>query len=126
MASYRPISLLTSFSKVLEKIIYERLLQHINVNNILVEEQFGFRPATSTDKASYRLINEILNTMNERKVIGGFFCDLQKVCVNRNILLTKLEFYGVTGTTLKLMKSYLEGRYQKVIPDANLPSSNSD
>jgi hypothetical protein len=53
MANYSPISLLTSFSKAIEKIIYERLLQHINVNNILAEEQFGFRPATSTDKASY-------------------------------------------------------------------------
>jgi hypothetical protein len=67
MANYRPISLLTSFSKIFEKIIYERLLQHTKVNNILLEEEFGFRPATSTDKASYRLINEILNAMNERK-----------------------------------------------------------
>jgi hypothetical protein len=49
MANYRPISLLTSLSKVFEKIIYERFLQHINVNNILIEEQFGFRPDTSTD-----------------------------------------------------------------------------
>jgi hypothetical protein len=57
MANYRPVSLLTSFSKVFEKIIYIRLLQHTNINNILVEEQFEFRPATSTDKASYRLIN---------------------------------------------------------------------
>jgi hypothetical protein len=55
-----------------------RLLQHINVNNILVEEQFRFGAAPSTDKASYRLINEILNAMNERKVVGGIFCDLQK------------------------------------------------
>jgi hypothetical protein len=77
--------------------------------------------------ASYRLINEILNVMNERKLVGGIICDLQKAfdCVN-NILLTKLQFYGVTGTTLKLIKSYLEGRYQKVILDGNLPNSNSD
>jgi hypothetical protein len=66
--------------------------------------------------------------MNERKVVGGIFCDLQKVfdCDNHIILLTKLECYGVTGTTLKLIKSYVEGRYQKVFLDNNLPNSNSN
>jgi hypothetical protein len=73
------------------------------------------------------LINEILNAMNERKMVGGIFCDLQKAfdCVNHNILLSKLEFYGVTGRTLKLIKSYLESRYQKVVLDNNLLDSTS-
>jgi hypothetical protein len=57
MANYRPVSLLTSFSKVFERIVYERLLQHIKINNNFVEEQFGFRSAITTDKASYRLVN---------------------------------------------------------------------
>jgi hypothetical protein len=59
----------------------------------------------------------------KEKVVGGIFCDLQKAfnCVNHNIVLTKLEFYGGTGTTLKPIKYYLEGRYQKVILDGNLP-----
>jgi hypothetical protein len=70
MANYRPFSPLTSFSKVFKKLMYEILLQHIKVNNILVEKQFGFRPATSTDKAFYRLINEILNSVNERLAEG--------------------------------------------------------
>jgi hypothetical protein len=58
----------------------------------------------------------------------GVFCDLQKAFdyVNHNILLTKLEFYWVAGTILKLIKFYLECRYQKVILDNNLINSNSD
>jgi hypothetical protein len=53
MANYRPISLLTSFSKVFERIIYDRLLQHIEANNILAAEQYGFRLGASTEKATF-------------------------------------------------------------------------
>jgi hypothetical protein len=125
VANYRPISLLTSFSKVFEKITYDRLLQHITINNILVEEQFGFRTSSSTDKASYKLIDEILNALNNRMMVGGIFCDLQKAfdCVNHNILLTKLEFYGITGIAHKLIKSYPEGRHQRVVLN-NISCSN--
>jgi hypothetical protein len=65
--------------------------------------------------------------MNERKAVGGIICDLQKAFdyVNHNILLTELELYGVTGRTLQLIKSYLEGRYQKVVLDNNYPDSAS-
>jgi len=57
-------------------------------------------------------------------MVGGIFCDLQKAfnCVNHDILLTKLEFYGITGITYKLIKSYLQGRYQRVVLN-NYPSS---
>jgi hypothetical protein len=50
-------------------------------------------------------------------MVGGMFCDLQKafVCVNHNIPLTKLEFYGIIGITYKLIKSYLGGRHQRVV-----------
>jgi hypothetical protein len=61
-------------------------------------------------------------------VAGGIFFDLQKAfeCVNHNMLSAILEFYGITGTTLKLIKSYVEDRYQKVILDGNLHNSNSE
>jgi hypothetical protein len=66
-----------------------RLLRHIEANNILVTEQFGFRPCSSRGKASYRLTDEILNALKNRLMVGGIFCDLQKAfeCVN-HILLT--------------------------------------
>jgi hypothetical protein len=59
--------------------------------------------------------------MNNRMIVGGIFCDLQKAfdCVNQKVLWTKLEFCGITGTSLTLMKSYLEVRYQKVVLNNN-------
>jgi hypothetical protein len=74
--NYRPISLLTSFSKVLEKAITIQLLKHVHENNILAEEQFGFRTQISTDTAIYMLLNKILKTLNSKNLIGGIFCDL--------------------------------------------------
>jgi hypothetical protein len=87
MANYRPVSLLTSFSKVFERVTYDRLLRHINNNNILGEDQFGFRPKSSMEKASYNLINGILNDFNNKINSGGTFCDLQKAfdSVNHDI-----------------------------------------
>ena len=92
-------------------------MKHIETNNILAVEQFGFSTSSSTEKASYKLIDDVLNALSNRMMVGGIFCDLQKafVCVNPGILLTKLEFCGITGITHKLMKSYLQGRYQRVV-----------
>jgi len=61
-------------------------------------------------------------------MVGAIFCDIQKAfdCVNHNILLTKLEFYGITGITYKLLKSYLKGRYQRVVLNNYSSSSCSN
>jgi hypothetical protein len=80
MTKYRPISLLTSFSKVLEKIIYDRFIKHIQMNNILVEERFGFTTSSPTNKAASRLNDERLNALNNTLMVGSIFCDLQKAC----------------------------------------------
>jgi sarcosine oxidase/L-pipecolate oxidase len=60
MSNYRPIAPLTSFSKILEMVMYERLCQHINNNNIISEEQYGLQGNSPTDKASHKLINDTL------------------------------------------------------------------
>jgi hypothetical protein len=117
MSNYRPISLLTSFSKVFEKVIYNRIHYHIKVNNILVNEQYGFRNNSSTEIASYNLVNNILKALNNKMWVGGIFCDLTKAFdyVNHNMLQSKLEFYGITGRSNNLIKSYLSDRYQRVL-----------
>jgi hypothetical protein len=97
-SNYSPISLLTSFSKVFGKVIYNKLLQHLNNNKILVDEQFGFITNSITDRAIYKLTNEILKALNNKSMIGGIFCNLKEAfdCVNHEMLLSKLEHCGVT------------------------------
>jgi Notch-like protein len=84
----RPISLLSSFCKVFERLIYNRFFEHININNILDNDQYGFRPNSSTEKASFKLTDKMLKSMNNKHLVGGIFCDLQKTfdCVSHDIL----------------------------------------
>jgi len=75
----------------------------------------------STENASHILLNEILEAMNSKHMVGGIFCDLHKAfdCINHDVLLEKLKFYGVSGKFYNLVKSYLIGRYQNVILSHN-------
>jgi hypothetical protein len=116
VSNYRPISLLTSFSKIYERIIYTRLLTHFTSNKIFTDSQFGFRKKSSTDKAAYKLIHDILTALNDKQLVGGIFFNLEKAfdCVNRDILLAKMDSYGIKGVMYILIKSYLEDRYQRV------------
>ncbi|PNF42345.1 hypothetical protein B7P43_G03674 [Cryptotermes secundus] len=117
ISNYMPISLLTSFSKVLEKAMSIQLIGHLNNNNILVEEQFGFRTKSLTDEAINKLVNEICKTFNSKHLIGGIFCDLEKDfnCVNHEVLLSKLELYGIKGKTKLWLESYFINRYQRLL-----------
>jgi len=67
LTNYRPISLLTSFSKVFEKALFNRLTAHFNTNKLLVGNQFGFRKGIATEDAIFKLINETLNALNNNK-----------------------------------------------------------
>jgi hypothetical protein len=67
----RPIFILSSFLKVLEKVKYNQLLEHLNIYSILAKEQF--RSDSITNKAIYKLINETLNALNSKFIVGGTF-----------------------------------------------------
>jgi hypothetical protein len=77
-SNYRPNSLLNSFSKIIEKIIYKTLYCYLNDNNILVNEQFGFREKLSTDMATYALLNNILFSLDKKKLLVFYFATYKK------------------------------------------------
>ena len=117
--NYRPISLLPTISKVFERVIYSQLYAYFNDNNLMSEQQYGFRAQHSTELASVQLVDHIIKQMDNRyetKTPVAIFCDLSKAfdCLNFDIFLSKLEYYGVDGTPLALIKSYLSNRYQYV------------
>jgi hypothetical protein len=78
MSNYRSISLLTTSSKILEKIMCSKLSHYLQTNNILVPEQFGFRKGISTETASFKLTDSVLKSHNQKMHVGGIFCDLAK------------------------------------------------
>jgi hypothetical protein len=78
MRNYRPITLLATFSEVLEKVMYNRLSHHIPTSNILVPERFGFWKGISTECADFRLTNSVFKSINQKLHVGGIFCDLAK------------------------------------------------
>jgi len=73
VSNYKPVSLLTSFSKIFEMVMLRRILKHLTKYNILSTEQYGFRVGLRADNATYKLTTEILNTMNNKLLAGGIF-----------------------------------------------------
>ncbi len=115
-SNYRPISLLSNLNKILEKLMFNRVNSFLEDENIIYQNQFGFRPKHSTNHALITITEQIKKTLDHGDYACGVFVDFQKAfdTVNHNILLSKLDRYGIRGPTLDWFRSYLTNRYQFV------------
>lgn len=114
--NYRPISTLSVFNKVFEKLLANRLVNFFEKHNVIYKFQYGFRQACSTTTALTELVDFVVNEIDCRKIVGALFIDLKKAfdTLNHEILLNKLRCYGVRGLVNDLFRSYLSNRTQFV------------
>ena len=124
-SNYRPISLLSIFSKTCEKLMYKRIYSFLEVHNILYSLQFGFQKNHSIDHALVSLTESVKITLDNKRLGCGIFIDLQRAfdTVNHKILLSKLEHYGIRGCALEWFRSYLPDRKQYVSVNGKSSSS---
>lgn len=126
MNSYRPISLVNVFSKMLEKIVCTRLTNFLSNNSFFYDNQFGFLKGRSVQQALIKVLNFIAKEMNCNNLVVGIFLDVSKAfdILDRDILLHKLENAGVRGICHDWFKSYLSGRKQRVCLNNDIWSEN--
>ena len=119
VSNYRPISILPRFSKILERIMYNRLFSFLETNDILYNKQFEFKKGHSTDHAILKLVHDIFRAFDKKEYTFVIFIDLSKAIdtVDHHILFKKLVNYGVKNANIVWYKSYLSNRKQNVSYD---------
>lgn len=117
--NYRPISLLSIFSKLLERCLKVRLMHFLSENVLISQNQFGFLENKSTDDAIYKMTSYLYEALDSGQKALAIFLDLAKAfdTVNHQILIKKMEAMGIRGVPLDLFKNYLSDRLQVVKVD---------
>ena len=120
-SNYRPISLTFVCSKTIEHIIYHSVVQHLNLNNILIESQHGFRSQRSCVTQLISLIEDLSYTMDQQKQTDVILLDFAKAfdCVPHQRLLIKLRHYGINDHICQWINTWLTKRKQRVTLDGS-------
>ena len=116
ISNYRPISVLPCFSKILERVMYNRLYKYLTDQKILHRQKFGFRKGHSTEHAIAQLVGQIYKSFENDNYTVGIFVNLSKAfdTVDHTILLKSLRSDGITGANLAWFRSYLTNRKQYI------------
>lgn len=114
--NYRPISTLSVLNKILEKLLSTRIMDFLESSKLIYTHQYGFRRGCSTFTAASELVDQIYGAIDNKRISGVLFLDLKKAfdTIDHSLLLRKLEYYGIRGSSLDLLKSYLSNRHQFV------------
>ena len=115
-SNYRPISLLASLSKIYEYVVFEQLSAYMETNRLFYSDQYGFRPGHSTELASVRFVNDLIQQMDTFNIPISILIDLSKAfdTLDHKIMLSKLRYYGISGVELNFFRNFLSERIQYV------------
>ena len=116
-ANYRPISLTCICSKILEHIVHTNIMSHLINLNILSDSQFGFRKNYSAELQLIKTTHDIALNLNAKSQTDVILLDFSKAFdkVSHQLLLSKLQYYGVAGQLLGWISSFLSGHTQRVV-----------
>ena len=122
MDNYRPISVLPTISKGLERVVHRQLMNYLSEQKLLSEHQYDFRPKMSTELASFKLIDDVRSEVDKENYVGAMFIALTKAfdTDNHSQLLNELPQYGVHGKELDWLKDYLFQRMVRVAYNGSL------
>lgn len=114
--NFRPISLLPSISKILEKAVHQQLYAYLNNNGLISNRQSGFRPLHSTSTCLTEIVDFLLENMNSKQLTGSIFLDLRKAfdVIPLELILEKMKYYGIRHAELEWFSRYLMNRQQCV------------